>query len=79
MSPSAAVDGMTRYEGSPHHGFCRSPSASNGSSATIERPAVLTRVTVASLSARGSGVHGTGSGGAKAIMVFTIALEAGLR
>src|SRR6266545_3069196 len=79
MSASVAVRGMTRYDGSPHHGFCRSPSASKGGSASIERPAVLTRATVASRSGRGNRVQGTRSRGAMAIMVFTIVPEAGLR
>src|SRR3970040_1016527 len=70
---------MPRCDGSPHHGFCRSPSASKGGSASIERPAVLMRATVASPSGRGSGGQGTGSREAIAIIVFTILAEAGFR
>src|SRR3989338_8559566 len=79
MSASVASRGMMRYEGSPHHGFSRSPSASNGGSPFIEMPAVLTRLTVEAERGRDSGVQGTGSRGARAIMDSLIALDAGLR
>src|SRR3990172_7151140 len=79
MSHSVAVRGITRYDGSPHQGFRRSPSASNGESPLIEIPAVLTRLTVASCRGRRSGAHGTGSRGACLIRDFVIIVEAGLR
>src|SRR5712692_1443292 len=81
MSRLVAVRGMIRYEGSPHHGLARSPSASNGESLFMDSAAVLTSAIVASDSARGSDVHGIGSvePEPRAISMRAIAVDVGLR
>src|SRR5262245_44777614 len=81
MSRAVAVRGMTRNEGSPHHGLARSPSVSDGGSLFMESAAVVTSATVASDNAHRSGLHGIGSvePEPRAISMRAIAVDVGLR